>query len=399
MNVAGRFHLTYCSNIHPGETWQAVHAALAAALPRVRQVLRTNEPLGVGLRLSAQAAESLDTGEELSAFRTFLRDGNYYVFTLNGFPYGAFHGRRVKEHVYLPDWRSPARVDYTNRLARILASLLADHGEIAGSISTVPGAFKAHIQSAADVSDMTSGILASVAYLADLRRRTGTSIALALEPEPACYLETTSDAARFFEDHLFNAGAIGSASVRTGLPLTVDDVRRHAGVCADACHMAVEFEDPAAAFARLREAGVRVCKVQASAALRTGVPSDGSDGQRSLGRLADDVYLHQVVERRGGALAHYLDLPDALSASRDATPDAEWRVHFHVPVFLQALADLETTQPYLACVLDLLKQQDICPYVEVETYTWDVLPAEYRTTDASVAIARELAWVRERLES
>lgn len=163
--------------------------------------------------------------------------------------------------------------------------------------------------------------------------------------------------------------------------------------------MAVEFEDPAAAFARLREAGVRVCKVQASAALRTGVPSDGSDGQRSLGRLADDVYLHQVVERRGGALAHYLDLPDALSASRDATPDAEWRVHFHVPVFLQALADLETTQPYLACVLDLLKQQDICPYVEVETYTWDVLPAEYRTTDASVAIARELAWVRERLES
>src|SRR3954469_1188428 len=150
MKVAGRFHLTYCSNIHPGESWDAVRRSLADALPRVRTLLGADGPFAIGLRLSAAAAESLETPAALEAFRAFLRDGNYYVPTSNGFPYGAFHGERVKERVYLPDWRDAARLEYTNRLARILAALLRDRPDVEGSVSTVPGAFRAHARSEED---------------------------------------------------------------------------------------------------------------------------------------------------------------------------------------------------------------------------------------------------------
>jgi len=118
MNVAGRFHLTYCTNIHPGETWQAVRDTLRTSLPRIRALLDVDDPMAVGLRLSAAAAESLDEPGALGDFREFLKAGRYYVPTINGFPYGAFHGQRVKERVYLPDWRDPARVAYTNPLRR-----------------------------------------------------------------------------------------------------------------------------------------------------------------------------------------------------------------------------------------------------------------------------------------
>jgi len=142
MLAGGAFHLTYCSNIHPGESWPEVRAALGATLPAVRARLQVEGPLGIGLRLSAAAAEELERAESLEEFRDFLRRGNYYVFTINGFPYGAFHGTRVKERVYLPDWRDPARIHYSDRLARILAALMDGGPDVTGTISTVPGAFR-----------------------------------------------------------------------------------------------------------------------------------------------------------------------------------------------------------------------------------------------------------------
>lgn len=183
--------------------------------------------------------------------------------------------------------------------------------------------------------------------------------------------------------------------------MSVEDVRRHLGLCCDACHMAVEFEDPATAFENLRAAGISVNKVQISSALRIVRPSRRSAGREALAPFAEDTYLHQVVEQSGGSLLRFVDLPDAL-ASPDpigADRDREWRVHFHVPVFLRAMREFETTQPYLMSVIDLLKRQDICRCLEVETYTWDVLPPEYRTGDVQSAIARELQWVLAQLQS
>ena len=381
----GQFHLTYCTNIHAGETWKEVSESLARAMPRVRELLGVSGPMAIGLRLSAQAAEALDSPPAFDEFRRFLASGDYYVPTINGFPYGAFHGERVKERVYLPDWRDEARVTYTNRLATLLSQLLADRPDVDGSVSTAPGAFRAHVHSADDVRAIANGIRRHAEHLKRIHETTGRTILLAIEPEPACYIETVDDAVAFFRDYLAD-----------------DDVRRYVGLCFDACHMAVEFEDPAEALRRLDEAGIRIGKFQISSALR--VEASRRDVLApALGRFADDTYLHQVVERAPGGFTRYTDLPDALSTSGDRPRAGEWRVHYHVPIFLGTLGELETTQPDLVALLDALKRsapsdrRSSC--LEVETYTWDVLPPEHRNVDVCTAIARELTWVRRQLEA
>jgi sugar phosphate isomerase/epimerase len=400
MRVGERLDLTYCSNIHPGERWPDVSAALAASLPRIRALLAHDGPLAIGVRLSAEAARALEAPEALARFRDFLRAGQYYVPTLNGFPYGAFHGTRVKERVYLPDWRDPERLDYTNRLARLLAVLAADAGLAGASVSTVPGAFRGHVQSEADVASIAAGILAHAAYLRRLREETGVTIALAIEPEPACVLETVDDALAFFREYLLAPAHRAQAARAAGTNLTQDEVLRHVGLCMDACHMAVAFEDAAAAIERAREAGVRILKVQLSSALQYVRRAGGAPAAGVLGRFAEDTYLHQVVVSGERGLAKFTDLPDALAAeAHGSQARGEWRVHFHVPIFLETMQGFGTTQSYLREVLRLMAPtlEPVC--LEIETYTWDVLPPEYRTTDACSAIARELQWVLGELET
>lgn len=398
MRIEPDFHLTYCSSIHAGETWEDVSQALAVCLPRIRAELGLRGPLGVGLRLSAVAAESLERPDTLHRFQDFLAEHSYYVFTITGFPFGAFHGTRVKERVYAPDWREPARLDYTNRLARLQAALLSGHPGIEGSVSTVPGAFRRDIKGDHDINAIAAAILQHAAHLVRLREETGIVVTLALEPEPACFLEKIADAVTFFGTHLFDHRAVAAASTRSGVQFSVDDVRRHVGICFDACHMAVEYEDPEAALERLRLAGIRVTKVQLSSALRVPDPADPAT-LAFLEQFAEDTYLHQVVQRRADGLERYTDLPDALDAARrrSVEPGEEWRVHFHVPIFLAEAGLLRTTQPYLTELLKILRRDRVCPYLEVETYTWDVLPPSLREQDVSIAIARELAWVRSAL--
>ena len=203
----------------------------------MRALLGHRGPFAVGLRLSAQAAETLEQPSELAAFREFLRAGDYYVLTINGFPYGAFHGQRVKEQVYRPDWRDDARLEYANRLARLLAVLLTDRPDIEGSVSTVPGAFRSEIAGGADEVAMATRMLRHAAELVALRQRTGVTITLAIEPEPACYIETVDDAVAFFRDFLFDPALVRQVAADSQMPLTVDDVRHHVGLCFDACHM------------------------------------------------------------------------------------------------------------------------------------------------------------------
>ena len=386
----GGIHLTYCSNIHAGERWPDVADALAQALPRVRALVAADGPFAVGLRLSADAAATLEAPPALQSFREFLRASDCYVPTINGFPYGAFHGTRVKEQVYQPDWRHPARVDYTNRLARILASLLADAKLASGSISTVPCAFRTEIRAASDVDACARHVLTCAAFLKRLRDETGISVALALEPEPACYLETIDEAASFFGDHLLSRDLRASVAAAGGVTLDEDDVRRHVGVCLDACHMAVEFEEPAAAIARLTAAGIRIPKIQLSSALRVSGPA--GHRREALAPFAEDTYLHQVVAAGEDGLRRYVDLPDALDDEHGSAH--EWRIHFHVPIFADRLGAFETTQAYLASVIEIAARTGCTECLEVETYTWDVLPLELRTTDVCTAIARELTWVQ-----
>jgi sugar phosphate isomerase/epimerase len=391
-------HLGYCSNIHAGEEWISVRQTLGEVLPALRRQLKWEGPLGFGLRLSAAAAATLDDPPVLDEFRAFLRSCDSYVFTINGFPYGAFHGTRVKERVYEPDWRDPRRVSYTNTLATLLTTLTEADVIASPSVSTVPGGFRDHIRTDRDRADVADGIVRHLAHLVHLRQTTGRIVTLAIEPEPACYMETTAEVLSVLSGWIQDPDRLDAIGRETGVRLSLEDVRRHIGVCLDACHLAVAFEQPAEAIARIHAAGFRIFKVQVSSALH--IAGRSADSVRSaLGRFSEDTYLHQVVERLEERFTRYVDLPDALQAAREGHAGAgDWRVHFHVPIFLESMGTFDTTQGDLRSTIEAVCAAAACDQFEVETYTWDVLPPEWRTTDVVTSIARELLWARAVLE-
>ncbi|WP_088278321.1 metabolite traffic protein EboE [Ideonella sp. A 288] len=399
MNLGGGVHLTYCSNIHPGESWAEVRANLGRHVVAVRDRLMPEGDFGVGLRLSARAAAELAAPAVLDEFRDFLRRSRMYVFTLNGFPYGTFHGTRVKEDVYLPDWRDAERLRYTNLLADLLAELLPADPAIEGSVSTVPGAFKPALGGPRDVAAMVELLLQHVAHLVALRARTGRLITLALEPEPHCFLETIDEVVDFFGRELHGAAAVQRTMALTGLDrgAAARALHEHLGVCLDLCHAAVEFEDAADCIERLADAGIRVLKMQISAGLR--LPALDAEALAALRRFQDPVYLHQVVQRTPGGLVRFADLPEAFASLDGPAADREWRVHFHVPIFLDRLAPFASTQSFIREVLAIQRAAPVSTHLEVETYTWDVLPEPFRSGPVDEAVARELAWVRTELSA
>lgn len=408
LDSAGQPHLTYCTNIHPGETWPEVRRNLAEHVLAVKARVSPDAPFAVGLRLSARAAEELCAPGEIERLQAFLAEHALYVPTLNGFPHGVFHGAVVKEAVYLPDWRHAARLAYSDRLAEILAALLPDDGSLAGSVSTVPGAFRPLVTTPLDEALIAENLLQHAAHLHRLRERTGKTIALALEPEPFCHLETTAEAVAFFEAHLFTRAATARFAELAGTSSrgAEEGVRRHLGVCLDACHAAVQYEDAAGSLDALARAGIAAPKIQLSAGLEVDFAAAGDSVKARLALLealrpfAEGVYLHQVVAREAGSLQRTLDLPEAIArAERDPLRLEAWRIHFHVPVFREELGPFHNTQPYLRDLLALLRARAASPHLEVETYTWDVLPAEHRREAIDDAIARELTWVRGRLDA
>jgi hypothetical protein len=389
----GGSHLGYCTNIHPGESWGEIRANLGRHVPEVKRRVCPDAPFGLGLRLSCIAARELARPEAMEEFAEFLRRESLYVFTINGFPYGPFHGTRVKEGVYLPDWRDVARLEYTNLLADLLVQWLPAGSASGGSISTVPGAFRSAARSAADAERIAELLIRHVAHLVQLERRTGRRIVLALEPEPCCLLETVAETVAFFREYLHSTSAAARLAELAGLDpaAAAAALREHLGVCMDLCHAAVEFEDPAQGLAALEATGIAVAKIQVTAGLR--IPRVTVESAEALRRLEDGVYLHQVVERSADGLARFEDLDAALASQGWRNRDSEWRVHFHVPVFLETLDGFASTQPFVREALAQHRQRNRSPHLEVETYTWSVLPEHERRVPVEAAIARELEWV------
>ena len=388
-------HLTYCTNVHRGETWDEVWRVLQNDVLAVRRDVAPDQPFAIGLRLSGIALEEASKPDALEQMRGFLADNNLYVPTLNAFPYGPFHGTRVKEDVYLPDWRDEERLRYTNASADYLAEILPDGMQ--GSVSTAPGAFKTNVTTLETVADMADRFIRHAAHLIELERRTGHSVALAVEPEPSCFLETTAEAIAFFEGHLFSRAAADRLAELTALAPdeAQSALRNHLGLCLDLCHAAVEFEEPSEVFAALRAAGLSVTKMQVSSGLR--LATVGHNTRALLKPFDDGVYLHQVIERRKGNITRYPDLAQAFAAldSTHDSADHEWRVHYHIPLFLDDLGPFSSTQSFVREALALHRQKPISQHLEVETYTWGVLPERYRATSLAPAIARELQWVRQ----
>ena len=375
----GALHLTYGLNIHRGETWAEHRDAIRGPAAAVKARVAPGAPFGLGLRLGDDASRELMAPGCLAEFRDELAAAGMYAFTINGFPFGRFHGTRVKEEVYAPDWQTPARLEYTLRLAQILAALLPEGVE--GSISTVPGSYRAWISGEDNVRAMALNLGAAAAALAALRERTGRTIHLGLEPEPDCFIETTAEFLRFFEEELLR-GAPGEAAVR-----------RHLGVCVDTCHLAIVGEDAAAALAAAGAAGARVSKIQLSAALTAlNTPA----GRAALSPFAEPVYFHQTraYDPAGVPAGEWPDLAPALEELPGLAGAAEARVHFHVPLFWAGAGPLGTTRSNLNAEF-WRRARAATSHWEIETYTFDVLPAEMRAGGVVPAICGEYAWVLE----
>jgi hypothetical protein len=387
MQLNHSLELAYCTNVHRGESWGETFLSLQSHTLAVREKVCPQKPFAIGLRLSERAARELSSRDTLLEFRRWLGKHSCYVFTLNGFPYGQFHGSRVKEHVYHPDWVLPERVAYTNLLFNLLAELLPPGLE--GSVSTLPGTCKEFHPSAGALKAIRQNLWRSVEHVARISSRTGRKLHLGLEPEPLCLLESTAETLRFFDQ------------LRAEHPRD-DRLAEHLGVTYDTCHFAVEFEEPQNALACLVNHGIKISKLQLSSALKVSPTPEARD---ALETFADDVYLHQVVARdASGNRTIFADLPDALAHARSAfgaeTPDLpEWRIHFHVPLHAPAAPPLDNTNDHLLGVLDwLAATPQLCAHLELETYTWEVLPPELKAQNVVEQLAGEYEWTLARLK-
>lgn len=382
-------HLTYCLNIHPGETWADNLQAIKDFSLKIKDRVAPNRSFGLGLRLSHQAAVALGDLGELARFKTFLAAHDLYVFTINGFPYGTFHGDHVKEQVYRPDWRTQERKDYTMRLGRILAELLPEG--VPGSISTVPGTYKPWMRGAEDLRRIVDNLIDCVDDLVSIRSQTGRDISVGLEPEPDCLLETTDETTEFFNRHLLRRGTTRLAS-RRGCSRTQaeKDIRRHLGVCLDACHLSLQFEDMSRSLRDYEESDIRISKIQLSAALKSAITDEAV---RQLEGFCDDVYLHQVRVRDSYANTEsYPDLSHELLADIRKGETRELRTHFHVPLYFAGHGAVQSTVSDLTPVFfrDLLQLS--VSALEIETYTFGVLPEHTRSPDVIDSVAEEYAW-------
>lgn len=384
MRLANNAHLAYCTNIHPGNDWAQTKESLEQHVLAVRQKVCPDDHYAIGLRLSAKAAQELSEPSTLSAFKKWLEKSNCYVFTINGFPYGNFHGERVKEQVYLPDWTSKDRLEYTNLLFRILVDLLPLG--VSGSVSTVPGSFKRFIKSEEQRAAINDNLYRCFQHIESLCEQRGADLHLGLEPEPLGLFETSEETIDFFDRLVFDRS-------------NSEDVLRRIGVNYDTCHLAVEYETAPEALARLDNAGIRISKIHLSSALKLKKHSPAA--LALLESYCEDTYLHQVIAREADKhLTRYEDLPEALAARRSGEDDStEWRIHFHIPLHASPQAPLQPTTDHILDTLDLVqKKPGLCQNFEMETYTWAVLPEKLRHANVVDQLAKEYAWLLPELD-
>ncbi len=395
----GKFgHLTYSTLVHPGDTWDEMWASLTTFVPRVKARVSPDASFGVSLRLSAASVETLtNSPAKRQELKAFLDENDLYLYTVNAFPYGPFKNTVVKAQVYEPDWRTQLRATYTEKVAEILAEISPPF--VNPSIQSPPLGFKPRVTGDDIVEAYASNIRQLAAYLHRLHLRTGRIVTLALEPEPFCFLETTAETVHFFTQVLRSESSLSALAAELAVDTIQarDILKRHIGTVYDICHQAVEFENISVSLQSLVDNDIPVFKLQEAAAVR--VPSVTAAAVDALREYADSVYLTQTIELRDGKLNRFLNLQDAFAAfEREPDGAREWRIHFHVPVFLEDLGEhFKTTRFAIEEALAFHKRTPLSAQLEIETYTWDVLPDHLKTGDIVDYVVMELEWVCGRL--
>ena len=396
-------HLSYCTNIHSGESWMDHFEAVKKNFPIIKKEVSPDQSMGIGLRLSNSASTDLLDLDQLQIFKDWLNDNNAYVFTMNGFPYGDFHHAIVKDQVHAPDWTSHERLNYTIRLFKILAELLPEGME--GGISTSPLSYR-HWFSTKELSEeakkaATRNIILVAQELYKFKITNGIQMHLDIEPEPDGMLETGAEFIAWYENMLI---PMAKPILASSLNISESDaeacLKEHICLCYDVCHFAIGYEQHSEVLQQLDKKGIRTGKIQISAALKADMPADINSRAgitEAFSKYNEPTYLHQVVGRNGDhSLIRYRDLPEALADSLNPMVN-EWRAHFHVPVFAENLQLLRSTQSDIVEVLNIQKNMPFSDHLEVETYTWEVLPESLKMP-IDQSIIRELNWVKGLLE-
>ena len=391
-------HLTYCTNIHPGKNWQEDFESLKLNFPLIKKDVADGQPLGLGLRLSNQASLELANKDSLSTFKNWLLQNDAYVFTMNGFPYGEFHRTVVKEDVHTPDWTTEARKNYTIRIFKILQELLPEGMD--GGISTSPLSYRHWFKTPEELDAATvlatHNIIEVLKTLIQIFKETGIVMHLDIEPEPDGILETGPEFINWFEDTFL---PIGIPEIEKTFMVPEEEARQllkqHLCLCYDVCHFAIGYEDHEQVLNALSSKEIRVGKIQISAALKANIVRSSEEKgavKAAFKQFDEPTYLHQVVAmKKDGGLIRYKDLPEAL-ADFENEDTAEWRAHFHVPISVREIGVLSSTQSDIETILRLQKARGFTKHMEVETYTWEVLPEQLKLPIAQ-SISNELNWV------
>lgn len=400
MLIGNDSHLTYCTNIHPGETWEEVLNNLENYTLPLKKRICPDQKFGIGLRLSYQAAKTLVQEKNLLDFARWLEVNDCYVYTINGFPYGNFHKRTVKDQVHFPDWQSKSRKDYTLMLFEILARLLPDNMD--GGVSTSPLTYRHWYFDEDKINDVkiksTRNIIQVVEKLVFYKEKWGKHLHLDLEPEPDGLIENTSEFLRYYENFLLKSGAkYLSEKIHCTKNEAISHILDHVQLCFDTCHSSVEYEDPENAIREVLGKGINIGKVQISAAIKGRIDSDEMQVRtivEELEKYNEPNYLHQsVVKTQHGELYRFPDLRPALNAI-DGRISGEIRSHYHVPVFKDDFGLLSSTKSDIEKTLAFWGAYEFCSHLELETYTFNILP-EWERLDVVSSIERELNWIKE----
>ena len=389
-----RVRLGYCSNLHAGESVRAIRAGLEEFTLPLKQRLGVTGAFGVGLYLPAPAARHLaseEGSEDLAEWIAFCGGEGIDPFTFNAFPYGDFQQDGLKEAVYEPLWSEIERGQYTFCVAQVAQALQAGlpfsdpRSHI--SISTHPGAHVSQVDGTAGLHACSRGLAAAVLSLVQTQREDAPPVVLSVEAEPWAIAGDSLALAEYLVVVAVRAAALLRDQGQVASNEAERLVAQHLGTCLDACHSAVEFETVEAAL-RLAASQGPLGKLQYSSALRLRQPAAHAPGQAALLGLDEARFLHQVngrPKRVGQALLRAEDLPALRTALQDPAQAPawqacdEWRCHFHVPVDMPHFEGLETTRDYADKILlgllaapETWRTQEL--HVEIETYTWSVLP-------------------------
>lgn len=392
----GLGHLSYSTLVHPGDTWAEMNASLREFVPKIKARVSPNSPFAVSLRISAASAKTLtESSSERKALSDFLTTEGLYLYTVNAFPYGPFKGEVVMERVYEPDWTTDDRVNYTNSIADILAEV-APAG-VNPSIQTAPLAFAPNVAGEAYIAKFTHNVFRVIAHLRALEERTGRRVKLAIEPEPACYLETTDETVAWFQKRIYSQAGIRELADIASIPLSEAEgaIRRYLGIVFDIGHQSVGFENITESLNKIVGAGIPIFKLQEAASLW--VEELTLQKVESLRRFTETIYLSQTSLKQNGQITKFLNLGDALDAFVANPVTTEMRTHFHVPVFLSEIGPFQTTRFGVQEALKMHRETPLSDHLEIETYTWDVLPPELKTGDIIDYVSRELEFVRNEL--